>query len=195
MNYPLNLRFKFFALAPQIFVEEAGGQCVCYVKQKLFRLREKIEVYHDSSMQQLIGTIEADRIIDWSAKYVFKDPQGNVLGSVGRHGMRSLWRAHYEIFTPGGATAFTIREENPFAKILDGILGEIPILGAFTGYLIHPKYVASRADGTPVMRLTKRPSFLERRFELDLVGQADEGEQSAILMSFLMMVLLERARG
>jgi hypothetical protein len=110
--------------------------------------------------------------------------------------MKSIWRAHYEVFSPmGGAPAFTIREENPMAKIVDAVLGEIPIVGLFTGYMIHPKYLATRPDGTPVMRLTKQASLLERRFTIDLLSPADEGEQAALVMSFLMMILLERSRG
>ena len=196
MNFPLRLRFKILALSPQIFVEDATGASVCYVKQKLFRLREKIELFQDSTRGQLIATIEADRIIDWSAKYTFKTPQGQVLGSVGRKGMKSIWSAHYEVFPPtGNAIAFNIREENPMAKVIDALLGQIPIVGLFTGYFIHPKYVASRPDGTPVMRLTKKASFLERSFDVEQIGPADEGEQGALIMSFLMMNLLERARG
>ena len=196
MNFPLTLSFKFFALSPQIFVNDAAGGPVCYVKQKLFRLREKIELFRDSTQSQQLATIEADRIIDWSAKYTFKDSQGHVLGSVGRRGMKSIWLAHCEVLPPsGGAPAFTIREENPMAKILDSFLGEIPLVGMFTGYFIHPKYLATRADGTPVMRLTKQASFLERRFTVELLGTAEEGEQAALMMSYLMMILLERARG
>jgi hypothetical protein len=163
---------------------------------KLFRLREKIELFKDSSRTQMLALIEADRIIDWSAKYTFKSPAGGTFGSVGRRGMKSIWRAHYEVFPPaGGAPAFTIREENPMAKIFDALLGEIPIVGLFTGYMIHPKYLASRPDGTPVMRLTKMPSLLERRFTIDQLSPVDEGEQAALVMSFLMMILLERSRG
>lgn len=196
MNFPLTLTFKFFALSPQIFVNDPAGGPVCYVKQKLFRLREKIELFKDSSRTEMLATIEADRIIDWSAKYTFKSPAGGSFGSVGRRGMKSIWRAHYEVFPPaGGAPAFTIREENPMAKIVDALLGEIPIVGLFTGYMIHPKYLASRPDGTPVMRLTKQASLLERRFTIDLLSPADEGEQAALVMSFLMMILLERSRG
>lgn len=196
MNFPLKLSFKIFALSPQIFVNDPAGAPVCYVKQKLFRLREKIELFKDSSRSEVLATIEADRIIDWSAKYTFKAPAGGTFGSVGRRGMKSIWRAHYEVFPPmGGGPAFMIREENPMAKVIDALLGEIPIVGLFTGYMIHPKYIATRADGTPVMRLTKVPSLLERRFTIDLLSAADEGEQAALVMSFLMMILLERSRG
>src|SRR5688572_13603616 len=117
MNYPLTLRFKILALAPQIYVEDASGAEVCYVKQKLFRFREKVEVYTDSSRKQLLSTIQADRIIDFNAHYAFIQADGTRLGSVRRRGFRSLWRAHYEILDDHGNVAFEMREENPFAKI------------------------------------------------------------------------------
>ncbi|HYF36268.1 MAG TPA: hypothetical protein VD994_13320 [Prosthecobacter sp.] len=196
MNFPLTLRFKLLALASQIYVQDAAGRTICYVKQKMLRLREKVEVYSDDSRSQLMVTIEADRIIDWSARYSFKDPAGNVVGALGRRGMRSLWRAHYEVFAPGSSEpVFTIREENPFAKLLDGFLTEIPIVGLFTGYMLHPKFVAARLDGSPVARLTKQAAFLEGRFVLEKLADLNEGEESALVLSFLMLNLLERRRG
>ncbi len=196
MNFPLSFRFKLIALSPQIYVTDASGQEVCYVKQKLFRLREKVEVHTDSSRQQLLCTIEADRIIDWSARYTFRDPSGRELGAVGRRGMRSLWSAHYDVFAPGvSGPVFSIREENPFAKLIDSFLNDIPIIGFLTSYLFHPRYVAARADGTPVMRLTKQPAFFEGRFRLEKIGDASEGEDTAIMLAYLMMNLLERRRG
>ncbi len=196
MNYPLSFRFKLLALSPQIYVSDASGNEVCYVKQKLFRLREKVEVHTDSSRQQLLCTIEADRIIDWSAKYTFRDVSGRELGAVGRRGLRSIWSAHYDVFAPGSsAPHFSIREENPFVKLIDGFISEIPIIGFLSSYLFHPKYLASRTDGTPVMRLTKKPAFFEGRFQLEKIGDASEGEETAIMLGFLMMNLLERSRG
>ncbi len=196
MNYPLAFRFKLLAFSPQIYVEDASGKTVCYVKQKLFRLREKVEVHTDDTRQQFLCTIEADRIIDWSARYTFRDAAGNEIGAVGRRGMRSLWSAHYDIFGPGSsAPVFSIREENPMAKLLDSFLGEIPIVGILTGFLFHPKYLASRADGTAVMRLTKQAAFFEGRFQLEKLADTTDGEEMAIILSYLMMNLLERKRG
>lgn len=196
MNFPLTFRFKLLALSPQIYVTDSTGNEVCYVKQKLFRLREKVEVHTDSNQRQMLCTIEADRIIDWSAKYTFRDAGGNELGAVGRRGMRSIWSAHYDVFAPGmKEPLFSIREENPFAKLVDGFLSEIPLIGMLSGYLFHPKYLASRADGAPVMRLTKQPAFFEGRFLLEKIGEASESEETAIMLSYLMMNLLERSRG
>ena len=197
MNYPLTFRFKLLAFSPQIYVTDAAGRTVCYVKQKLFRFREKVEVFTDDTMRTLLATIEADRIIDWSARYTFKSPTGMVLGAVGRRGLKSMWKAHYDVFAPGAQTpTFAIQEANPFVKLLDGLVGGIPVLGMFTGYMLHPSYIATRGEaGAPTLRLTKQPALFEGRFGLVQEGPADDGEQLALLLSLLMMNLLERARG
>lgn len=196
MNFPLSFRFKLLALSPQIYLQDAAGKSVCYVKQKLFRLKEKVEVFADDTQHHLICTISADRIIDWSARYTFRDPSGNELGAVGRRGMRSIWSVHYDIFSPGSTNpAFTIREENPMAKLFDSILGEIPIIGLCTGFFFHPRFLATRPDGTPIMRLTKQSAFFEGKFQLDQITPIAEVEETAVILSYLMMNLLERSRG
>ena len=196
MQYPLTLRFKIIALAPQIFVEDANGQSICYVRQKLLKLREQVEVFTDRSRSQKLAHIQANKVLDWSARYTFTDLQGAELGSVGRQGMRSIWRAHYEVFDPGEkAPRFSIREENPWAKVVDSTLGGIPLLGAFTGYFVHPRYLASRHDGTPALRLTKQPAFWEGRFRIEKLTELSSPEEMNLIFSFLMLNLLERRRG
>lgn len=197
MNYPITFRFKLIALAPQIYVTDASGRTICYVKQKLFRFREKVEVFTDDTMQTLLATIEADRIIDWSARYTFKAPNGEVLGAIGRRGLKSLWKAHYDVFAPGAQTpTFSVQEENAWIKFLDGLVSGIPVVGMFAGYMLHPVYNAIRVgSNAPALRLTKQPAFWEGLFKLEPTGEANEGEQTALLLSFLMMNLLERARG
>lgn len=197
MHYPLNFRFKLLTFTPEIDVTDAYGGTICHVRQQFFRLREKVEVFADDSERTLLATIEADRIIDWSARYTFKSPTGQVLGAIGRRGMKSLWRAHYDVFAPGAQTpTFAIQEANPWTKMLDGLVGEIPVVGMFSGFMLHPSYIATRVEGgAPTLRLTKQSAFFEGRFGLVQEGPADEGEQLALLLSFLMMNLLERARG
>lgn len=196
MNYPLQLSFKIMALAPQIYVSDASGQSICYVKQKMFKLREKIEVYRDSSKSQLQATIEANKILDWSARYNFASADGNPIGSVGRKGMRSIWRAHYETFNPGDqAPDFSIREENPWAKVGDSFFGSIPLIGGLSGYLFHPRYLASKSDGTPAMRLSKQAAFWEGKYTIEKLTELTPTEELNLTLSFLMLILLERDRG
>jgi len=47
MKYPLSLKFKLMALSPQVSVHDADGQLRMYVKQKAFKLKEKVTVFAD----------------------------------------------------------------------------------------------------------------------------------------------------
>ncbi|QMS87199.1 hypothetical protein HUN01_06240 [Nostoc edaphicum CCNP1411] len=194
MQYPLELTFKFWALAPQISVVDAQGNLAFYVKQKLFKLKEAITIFADAEQSLPIYYIKADRIIDFSARYNFTDSNGTYIGSVKRRGLKSLWRARYDIFD-GDTTVLNIQEKNPWVKIADALFAEIPIVGMFTGYVFNPVYLVSRADGTIVMRLEKIPTFLSRKFIIKAVDQLSDRQEQQILLSLLMMLLLERNRG
>lgn len=195
MNFPLDLRFKLLAIASQIYVRDAGGHLVLYVRQKAFKLREAITVYADEEQTRALYRIDADRVIDIAAQYRIEDATGRALGSVKRRGLKSLWRAQYEV-SRGAIAAFVIQEENPWVKVLDGLVGEIPVIGMLTGYMLHPAYRVTRAgDGATVLRVVKQPALFEGRYRVDATEPlADEDEQLAVL-SVLMMLILERDRG
>lgn len=195
MEYPLQLSFKIIALAPQISVTDSSGNLVYYVKQKAFKLKEEITIFADAQQSQAVYKINADRVLDFSARYHFTDLSGISLGSVKREGMKSLWKSHYNISDGEGST-MTIREENPWVKVLDGLFSNIPILGMFSGYVLHPAYVATRtSDGVVVMRLEKQPAFFESKFLIKKQAELEESEEMRLLLSLIMMILLERARG
>ncbi len=196
IQYPLKMSFKVIALTKQATVTDATGRVVLYTKQKFFKFREHVEIFTDKSRSTRLADIRANKVIDWSARYFSTDAQGSEIGSVGRRGWRSIWRAHYEIFNPGDEKAdFSIREENPMSKVVDSVVGEIPVIGMATGYLFHPRYLATRAEGNPTMRLTKKAAFWEGRFQLDKLDEVTPREELNLFLSFLMMVLLERKRG
>lgn len=197
LRFPLELRFRNFALTRQIVVTDATGGEVCFVKQKAFRLKESVALYRDSSQQTPLGSIEANKVIDWSARYTFTDASGRPFGAVGRRGMRSLLRAHYDIFTDStsDAVAMTIQEESVMVRLLDGFVSQIPVVAMFSGYFLHPTYAVRRADGTLVARLRKRAALLEGRFTLEKEGDLSGEEDMEVMLSCLMMALLERNRG
>lgn len=195
MNYPIDLTFKLLALASQIYIRDANGNLMGYVKQKLLKLKEDINVYSDESQTTIIFNIKADRVIDFSARYNFTTPNGQFLGSIKRQGMRSIWKANYEISDASGNQVMQINEESAWIKVADSLVGEVPILGMFTGYLFNPAYIVSKMNNSPVLRLQKQPAFFESKFQLSAQGQMSESEETLVLLSCLTMVLLERARG
>ena len=192
MQFPLSLTFKVAAFAPQISVRDVSEQELCYVRQKLFKFKENISVFRDESKSQLISEIQADRIIDFSASYSFIDTEGNVYGSVKRRGFRSIWRTRYEIYE--GTQSYSIQEGNPWVKVIDSIVGELPIIGAFTGYFLNPHYDVLDTSGKTCYTLRKQPSFFGRKFTLEKHSQSTD-DDLLIVMSIIMMTLLERRRG
>jgi uncharacterized protein YxjI len=194
MQYPLEMRFKMLTLAQQIYVKDATGAPILFIKQKMFRLKEKIEVLSDAKDGRKLFEINADRIIDFSANYQFTDADGMPYGAVRRRGMRSLWKAHYEILEDG-QLSMQLEEENPWKKVLESLLGEIPIVGFVFLVLLNPSYTIKTADGQLAFRITKKPSIFERYFVIEKFMDVEPDDELRALLALIMMVLLEKARG
>ena len=194
-DFPIEFEFKITSLANDFTARDANGAKIAYVRQKMFKFKEAISVFSDESKNNVLYKINADRIIDFNASYAFTNTDGDDLGKVGRKGAKSLLKAHYEIFDAEGNEEFTINEENPWAKLWDALLGELPLVGLFSGYFFNPKYILKRMDGTEVARLSKEASFWGRRFKLEKLNDLGEGDGERMMLALMMMVLLERRRG
>ncbi len=195
MNYPIDLTFKLLALASQIYIRDANGQLIGYVKQKLLKLKEDINVFADEGQTQHLFNIKADRILDFSANYRFTSASGQPIGSIRRRGMRSIFRANYEISDAAGNHVMSIREENAWIKVGNALIGELPIVGMFTGYFLNPAYLVTQVDGSPVARLAKQPAFFEGKFQLTPNAALAPEDETLVMLSVLTMTLLERSRG
>jgi hypothetical protein len=196
-QYPLDLRFKLVALAPRIIVTDANKQDVCFVSQKTFKLKEDIQVFSNESRSTELYRIKADRVIDFSATYHFSDSRtGQSLGAIRSKGWRSLWKATYEVVDAQDQLTHRIEEDNPWIKVADALVGEIPYVGLFTGYFLHPSYSANdvRAEKAD-MQLKKEPAFFEGRYSLHQLGEMSQEEEIRLMLSFLLMVQFMRRRG
>ena len=194
MDYPLSLTFKIVAISPQLAVTDRADELIFYVKQKAFKLREQVTVFGDREQTKPVAYIRSDRILDISATYAFEDTAGRRFGAVKRAGMKSLWRAQYEVMR-GDETLFTIREDNAFVKFADALLYEIPLVGLVSGYVFHPAYTIARPDGTRVLHVKKQPAMWEGRFTIEKLSDIGPDEEALTTLSILMMVLIERSRG
>lgn len=67
----LNIKMKLLDLSPQFYLSDLHGRQVGFIRQKLFKLKEAIELYTDESKTTLRYKIDADRIMDFSANYHF----------------------------------------------------------------------------------------------------------------------------
>ncbi len=194
-QYPLNISFKIIAFAPQIYVTDASGRSVMYIRMKALKFKEDVQVFSDDTKVDELYRIRADRVIDFSAKYNFSRGQ-QVLGSMKRKGVRSLFRAEYLISDASDRHIHTINEDSVVVRLMDSVLNSIPLVGMFSGFFFHPSYTAKLANSEQgVMKVQKQSAFFESKFTVEkLDPNIDQATEERILLSFIMMTLLERAR-
>lgn len=195
IKFPVNFKFNISTLANDFTATDSQGKVIAYVRQKMFKLKEDISIYNNESKTAVNYKIKADRWLDFSAAYAFYDTNGKEFGKVVRKGWKSLWKAEYQIIDQHQKLQYKISEENAWVKVFDSILGQVPILSMFTGYLFNPSYLLTNTNSKPIVRMSKTPSFFGRNFELTKIGKIDNDDDDRIMLGFMMMVLLERSRG
>ena len=196
LNYPLDFKFKISTLSSDFNITDRNGNYVAYVRQKMFKLKEDVVIFSDESRSKELFRIKADRWLDFNASYSIMNQFNSAsFGRLARRGMRSFWKATYDVLDQNDQSKFQISEDNGWIKFFDNFIGEIPIIGMFTGYFLNPSYSVKDASGKVYFKLKKMPSMIGRRFQLDRLVDIPDEEESLIVLSLLMMVLLERSRG
>lgn len=193
-HYPLNLKFKVTTLANDFVVTDAQNRTVSYVRQKMFKFVDEVDIYSDETKSSQTHKIKANKWIDFSAAYAITNHKQENLGKVARKGWASIWKSKYEIFDAHDQHKFVIRERNAWVKVMDSMFGEIPLIGVLSGYVFNPKYDVKDLNNQVVFTLSKKPSFFGRKFELTKTT-AKELPEDLILLSLKMMLILERRRG
>jgi hypothetical protein len=103
--------FKLFGAGFRLY--SIDGQLLAYSRQKAFRLKEDIRVFADEAMTREILSIQADRIIDFSAAYqVFDSATGERYGTLRRKGWTSIFRDAWEILDDQGVLRGRVIEES-----------------------------------------------------------------------------------
>jgi hypothetical protein len=193
--YPIKIKFKIGTIYNDFIATDSVGNSLGYCKAKIFKFKEHVQIFEDTTQQQLKYEIRADRWLDFNTTYNFSDKNGINLGRLVRKGWRSLWRAEYFLFDEQDKQDVIIKEKNAWTKVFDSLFSEIPILGMFTGYVFNPSYNVTRPDGTLVATIKKQASFFGRSFLINNEAPFEKGEEDRILLGTMMFLLLERRRG
>ena len=193
--YPYDFSFKIGTLHNDFIAKDATGLTKAFVKQKIFKLKEHVEVFSDESRSEILYDIRANKWLDFNTSYTFTAAGEKHIGRLARKGWRSLWKAAYELYDENDQQDLIIQEKNAWVKVGDALLSEVPLLGIFTGYFFNPSYTVKRPDGTLVATFTKQASFFGRKFQLSQDAPFEKGEEQRIQLGLMMMALLERRRG
>ncbi|APZ45300.1 hypothetical protein BW723_02845 [Polaribacter reichenbachii] len=195
IQFPITFEFNISTLANDFTAKDCKGNTIAYVRQKMFKLKEDISVYNNDTKSELNYKIKADKWLDFSTAYSFYDKKGKEFGKVVRKGWKSMWNAHYEIIDQHQKQQYVINEKNVWIKVLDSLVGEIPILSFFTGYLFNPTYLVKNTKGETIIELTKLKSLLGKNFKVSKIGGLDNDDDDRVMLALMMFVLLERRRG
>ena len=89
----------------------------------------------------------------------------------------------------------TIKEEKPFAKVMDTLAGQLPGVALVCNYIFNPSYIVTTEAGADLFRITKEPSFWGGLFKIDKLAEVDSNDEIRCMMGLLMMIFLEKSRG
>jgi uncharacterized protein YxjI len=195
LEYPIKFSFKITTLSNDFIAKDANGKVVAYARQKMFKLKEAITIYESDSKRHVLYTIKANKWLDWSAAYSIFNAEGNEIGKVARKGWKSMWKAEYNIIDQNEKQQYNVKEASAFTRFADSLVGEIPVVGFFTGYIFNPTYNVTNNAGEIVVQLKKQPSFFGKEFEVLKLKDIDGDDKERVMLSLMMMILLERRRG
>lgn len=193
LHYPVTATFSILSIGQTVRVNDSLATLILYVKQKAFRLKADVVVYADEQQTQPVYRIRGDRMMG-SVKYVVGTADGRPLGSLQRQWGSVLWRATHRIFDRNDTEIGTIRQQNPWIRVLHGFAEEIPLVGVFVAMFLNPTYRVDVPDGTTVMRLVKKTSFASRSFVIESVVPLRHETEEVVLPAVLTFALMERAR-
>jgi uncharacterized protein YxjI len=111
-TYLLQKQFwKMFGGAFRFY--DPNGNLVFYSKQKAFKLKEDIRLFTDESMTREVLSIQARKILDFSATYDVTDSAGGQkIGALKRKGLKSMLQDEWQILDAADREIGLIREES-----------------------------------------------------------------------------------
>lgn len=109
-------------------------QLICFAKQKAFKLKEEITFFHDEAQTQPMFRVKARNIIDISATYDMFSTEGQLIGSLRRKGLSSMFvQDEWLILDSAGQEVGTIKEDS-------ALLGIVRRFVDYASYLLPQTY-------------------------------------------------------
>ncbi|MEM1331454.1 MAG: hypothetical protein AAGG07_12935 [Planctomycetota bacterium] len=119
--------FSFFGTSFQVLNSE--GEPVAFCRQKALRLKEDIRLYTDKTRSEELLRLAARQVIDFSATYDVRMPEGDVLCSFRRAGMKSTFlRDSWKVFDAEDVQIATIQERGSFLPFFRRFFGGLAVL-------------------------------------------------------------------
>jgi len=104
-------RKKILAIAPTFEIHDMQGTPLVFCQEKLFKIKDDIRIYADSSKKVELLRIKQRNVMDWAGLFDVFDPQnGAKLGAFRRKGWRSWVRDEWHLLDANDQQVGTILE-------------------------------------------------------------------------------------
>ena len=176
---------KFWALAGQVYIYDQSGNPLCYVKQKMFKLKEDITAFTDESMSTPILTIKARQIIDFAAAYDIVDSStGEKVGAIKRKGFKSIIKDEWLIMDPNDNVIAKLTESSGWSALASRLISLIP-----------QKYVIMMPDSNELIaKINQKFTFFTHKFDADFSMDTQGKLNRKLGIGALIMLLLIEGR-
>jgi hypothetical protein len=122
---------KILAIAPTFEIFDEQGAPLVYCQEKLFKIKDDIRIYADSSKRVELLRIKQRNILDWAGLFdVFDPATGQKMGAMRRKGWRSWVRDEWHILDGNDQQVGTILETG--SAFLRRIFKFLPYTFAFS---------------------------------------------------------------
>lgn len=182
------VRKKFWQVLGATFhIYDPDGELAFYSKQKAFKLREDIRLFTDESMTTEVLTIQARKIIDFSAAYdVVDTATGQKIGALKRKGFASILRDQWILMDAN---------DIEFARAKEDSLLLATIRRWFVN-LIPQKYHVTADDGTPLAQLKQRFNPFVQKMDVDFSSDTEGRLDRRLgLAAAVLLVAIEGRQG
>lgn len=173
---------KFWAIAGQVHLYDEKNNLVCYVRQKILKLKEDITVYNDEKMTAPVLNIKARQIIDFAAAYdIFDTVTGEKVGALKRKGWKSLIKDQWILMDTGDNEIAALGEESTGGAIASRMINLIP-----------QKYVMKTLDGTLIARFDQQFAIAVHKFDIEFFdGGSPVIDRRLAIGSLILLLLIE----
>jgi hypothetical protein len=134
-------------------IDGKEGKLVAFAEQERFSFKEKIHFYNDTSKQQEIFVLRAEKVLDVHGRYFVEDPRGSILGVFQKVFKKSLIRSTWQALDKTGNPHLTISESSLAMAIVRRLYGFLPIpfidiiLDAFFAFFIRYHFSFQDKEG------------------------------------------------
>src|SRR4051794_10348508 len=157
------------------------GEPLLYVKQKKMKIKEDIRFRLPADDGPHLFMIKSKSVFEFRGRHEVLDPDGNVIGTLGKDFTRSLLRSHWRVQDAGGTELFEAHEASWPVALLRRFADLGPDLLAPLQWL--PFNFVLMRDGQQVATYRRVLGKLRDRYELE-IGPGLEGADRRLIIAF-----------